>query len=319
MAIDFDRAITTLAAPQFGAVSRDQMSAAGLTSRQIGSRVGSGFLLQFSYRSFAVAGSADTFERRATCALLHSPGAALSFDTVAALCGVHGFKREPIHISEPREFRQKGIDIDLVRHRPRFLPSSHLIRVDGFPATSPTRLCADIAYLKANDWSDRRKARAIEAIWAAGLTTRPLLDSMEKQWCERGRRGSSFLHAFLAERPVEFRPGETSLERRFNEIIVDAGFPRPIPQVDSFGLEGWFGRVDVRDPCVPLIGEVDSDRYHLAPLDKADDKRRDEAAEAAGFKIERFTEFEVWYEPASVVARWRASRNELLRRKRDAI
>lgn len=291
------------------------MDAAGLNARQIKARVKSGFLLQFSHQSFAVAGSEDSFERRATCVLLHSPTAVLSFDTVAAMCGVHGFKREPIHISEMRGFKQKDIDIEVVRHQPVLLPSTHLLRVDDFPATSPTRLCADIAYLKDNLWSDRRKVRSIEAVWAAGLTTRALLDKMEKEWCARGRRGSSFLHTFLAERPVEFRPGETSLERRFNEIIVDAGFPRPVPQVDSFGLDGWFGRVDVRDPDVPLIGEVDSDRYHLAPLDKADDARRDEAAKAAGFKIERFKEFEVWYEPATVVDRWRTARNELLRRK----
>lgn len=291
------------------------MELAGVTARQVLSRVRSGYLIQFSHQSFAVAGSPDTFERRVTCVLLHSRTAVLSFDTVAAMCGVHGFQREPIHISEPRGFRQRDIDIEVVRHQPRLLPAGHLLRVDDFPATSPTRLCADIAYLKANDWSDRRKARAIEAIWGAGLTTRALLDAMEKQWCERGRRGSSFLHEFLAERPTEFRPGESSLERRFNEIIVDAGFPRPIPQVDSFGLEGWFGRVDVRDPEVPLIGEVDSDRYHLAPLDKADDNRRDEAATAAGFRIERFSEFEVWYEPATVVERWRAARRDLLRRK----
>lgn len=208
---------------------------------------------------------------------------------------------------EPRLKRAPTLDgIHVVRHDTLFLPPHHVLEVNGLLVTSPTRTAADLGRLKSIH--PLRAARAVESMWAAGLTNRSLLCSMADEWCERGRRGSAFLHRFLDERGAEFRPPESNLERRFCQVITDAGFPRPIAQVDSGNETTRFGRVDFRDPEVPLIAEVDSDRYHLAPLDVANDLARDSAAADSGFEVERFREFEVWHDRDTVVERWRNAR-----------
>jgi very-short-patch-repair endonuclease len=53
----------------------------------------------------------------------------------------------------------------------------------------------------------------------------------------------------------------------------------------------------------------------VAPLDAEPDARRDIDMGAAGFVTVRFSESEVWYDPKGTVARWRAKRDEM-RRKR---
>jgi very-short-patch-repair endonuclease len=65
---------------------------------------------------------------------------------------------------------------------------------------------------------------------------------------------------------------------------------------------------------LPLIAEIDSDRFHAAPLDAAADAKRDDDMRRAGFEVVRFTESEVWYKPREVVGRWREMRREVRRR-----
>ncbi|MEY2398629.1 MAG: hypothetical protein QOJ00_1803 [Actinomycetota bacterium] len=277
--------------------------------------VARGELVQFSYRAYAVAGSPETSERWAMAALLDAPvGSALSFYSSAAVYKTPGFTLEPIHISVPRQRRsQKGGLADVVHHHPRFFPESHLVVVNGLVVTIPSRTGADLAHLRSIH--PKRAERAVDSMWAAGLTDRRKLTRMESEWCERGRRGSVFLHDYLEARPIEWKPAESSLERRFIEIIVGAGFPSPRSQVDLGDDEQWFGRTDLVDPELPLIAEIDSDRFHTAPLDKAADKKRDESAARAGFEVERFTEREVWHEADKVTARWAAARRRVHRRR----
>lgn len=302
------------AAAQFSAIAWQQLRDAGLSAKQIRTRVERNELLQFSHRSFAIAGSPDTFDRRAKCALLDRPGSALGITTAAAFYGVTGFELEPIHLMEPRLKRSPTLSgIHVVRHDTLYLPPHHVLEINDLTLTSPTRTAADLGRLKSIH--PLRAERAIESMWAAGLTNRTLLQEMADEWCERGRRGSAFLHKFLDERGAEFRPPESNLERRFCQIITDAGFPRPVSQVDSGNESTRFGRVDFRDPELPLIAEVDSDRFHLAPLDVANDRARDQAATTAGFEVERFREFEVWHQRDVVVARWRAARDRARRNR----
>ncbi|HVT78756.1 MAG TPA: DUF559 domain-containing protein [Acidimicrobiales bacterium] len=311
-----DRRALETAARQFGAVSQEQLQLAGLTNRQIRDRVTGEELIRFGVRALAFAGSADVFERRAMCVLLEFPGGSLSFPTAAAHFGVTGYELEPIHVSVPRRTRPRTIDLDVVVHRPLYLPEHHLTQFDnGLVFTTPTRTAADIANLPTTTAS--RAERVVETLWAARLTDRTRLARMAGEWCERGRRGSAFLHAFLDARPAEWLPPESNLERRFIKLIADAGMPRPRSQVDSGG-EDWFGRVDLRDPELPLIAEIDSDRFHAAPLDRASDAARDEAAERAGFTVERFREHDVWHNPSDVIARWRAARLRVRSARPDA-
>lgn len=295
--------IRELAARQFGVVTREQLHDAGLSNWQIRARVASGELVELSHRVFAIGGSVDTFERRAQAALFDSTdGAGLSFTTATGWYRIPGFQRDPIHITEPRELRTRASRVEATRHHPLLLPKHHVIRVNGLAVTTPSRTAADLANIPGMRFD--RAERAIDSMWARGLTNRKKLARMADEWCERGRRGSAFLHEYLDARPAEWRPPESSLERRFCDIVTGAGFPRPISQVNVGTDEAWFGRCDFLDPELPLIGEVDSDVFHTAPLDVASDKARDAEATRGGFVVVRVKEHEVWYDKDEVIRKW---------------
>jgi very-short-patch-repair endonuclease len=139
---------------------------------------------------------------------------------------------------------------------------------------------------------------------------------MAEQWCARGRRGSAFIHAYLEQHPIAWQPPASNLEDRFRRLITDAGLPEPRRQVNLGDLTTWIGRVDFLDPEVPLVGEIDSDLFHIAPLDAESDEAREARLEAAGFVVKRFKESDVWYHGREVVERWREARREAARRGR---
>ncbi|HEY8057701.1 MAG TPA: DUF559 domain-containing protein, partial [Acidimicrobiales bacterium] len=55
-----------------------------------------------------------------------------------------------------------------------------------------------------------------------------------------------------------------------------------------------------------LVIEVQSALYHEALCDQAAEACRREALEAAGYRVEEFTDTEVWFDPAGTVRRLRA-------------
>lgn len=305
-------ALAEIAAVQFGAVARKQTRDAGVTTTALNRRIKAGHFSDVTDRVIVATASTDSFERRAMVALLDAgDGAALSHTTGAAEFGIAGFALEPIHVSRPRRSRREPT-AGVIWHHPRFLPVSHLVRrPNGLTVTSPTRTLADLAGLP--EIHPKRVERAINNAWSSGLTDGRRLTVMAKEWCERGRRGSAFLHEYLDSRAIDWTPPASNLAARFIQIVVDAGMPEPISEVNIGDNERWLGRVDCLDPQYRLVAEIDSDRFHAAPLDQQSDADRDATMEVAGFEIERFKEFEVWHRPSDVADRWRQARDRARR------
>ena len=78
------------------------------------------------------------------------------------------------------------------------------------------------------------------------------------------------------------------------------------------GGDHWVGRVDFRDERLPLVVEVQSERYHTALTDMRRDAERAEALCAAGFETVAVSEEQVWYRPSEVVDAVRTARRRLL-------
>ncbi|MEY2471805.1 MAG: hypothetical protein QOK28_1134 [Actinomycetota bacterium] len=216
-------------------------------------------------------------------------------------------------LMRPRGSVRKSSD-DVVWHRSRFLPAHHLLEVNGLAVTTPARALADWA--ATPKLHPAKFARIVDNCFGAGLVSRRALDEMADEWCERGRTGSAALHAYLESRPKDWVPPASNLAGRFISIIKEAGMPEPRSEV-NVGDVRWLGRVDCLDPDLPLIAEIDSTRYHVAPLDADSDERRDEALLRAGFEVERFSEHEVWYDKANVIKRWRDARTRVRRSRAD--
>jgi very-short-patch-repair endonuclease len=249
-----------------------------------------------------------TFDRDAWVGLYEGgPTAAITTDSALACWGVPGFSQRPIHIGHERNRTTASLE-GVVWHESRFWPDDHRMLLNGMPIVTPTRALFDLA--NANDVNPQRVERAINNAWARRLTSGELLQKMLDEWCKRGRRGSAFLREYLAARPIDWQTPESNLERRFVELIVKAGMPEPKRQRNIGDDASWIGRIDMCDPELPLLGEIDSDLFHTAPLDASADAERDDRLTAAGFRVERFPERQIWYEPGTVVERWRRARHE---------
>jgi hypothetical protein len=308
---DIDLRLHELALGQYGAVGQWQAASLeidGATWRR--RRSGSHWNVATS-RVIVSASAPESFEQQLSIARLDAgPGAALSHPTATNVYDLSGFTQSPIHVSRPR--RNAHTPPEGVKwHHPRLLPAHHILVVNGLPVTSPARMVADLAGLRG---VHAEKARRIaDSAWAAGLVTRSHLERMAEEWCERGRRGSTWLKEYLESRPADWTAPASNVARRFVELIKQAGMPEPRSEVNVGSDVSWLGRVDCLDPELPLIAEIDSDRFHVAPLDQEADAHRDIEMGAAKFHVIRFTEQEVWYDGPGTVLRWRNKRNEVRR------
>ncbi len=130
---------------------------------------------------------------------------------------------------------------------------------------------------------------------------------------EHGRNGTALLRKLVEERGTGYTPPATNLESRFSDLLARECLPPMRRQVDSGG-ERWSGRVDFRAEDLPLVVEVQSERYHSSLSDREADAKRTAGLEADGFVVLEVTDTAVWQDGRGVAQRIRAARRLLLSR-----
>src|SRR5262249_38928443 len=93
---------------------------------------------------------------------------------------------------------------------------------------------------------------------------------------------------------------ESGLELEYLAIVRRARLPVPRLQVEIGDEQGFIARVDSVWDRQLVIGEVDSDRYHTAPLDVDRDELRDKRLRALGYDVARFSEQQIRNRPEYV-------------------
>jgi very-short-patch-repair endonuclease len=299
-------ALRALARAQYHVVSRRQAREAGLDRWQIEAAVASGEWTWSTTRVLRLTGGRASYEQQCMTVVLHT-GGVLGGESTMALCRIPGFpRRGPIHVVIRRGQRIHYSDAAVIS-QVRSLPDHHVMTIAGIPSVTPTRAIYDLA--AEHHWA--KVQRALKNTWRRKLTSGGLIHRMGPEWLKRGRPGTVAMRALLAVTPADYEMPDSNLEERFFSILEVAGFPPLKRQVNMGDDSRWIGRVDGRDPELPLIAEVDSETFHFAPIDGDDDAARDAAFGESGLTIVRFTENEIWHEPAVVVARWRQARAEL--------
>jgi hypothetical protein len=150
----------------------------------------------------------------------------------------------------------------------------------------------------------------LDNLWRRRLVSGCSLLRTLDELASSGRNGVRVMRELLEERGEHYVPPASNLERRFATILQREGDPSLRPQVDS-GEDRWVGRVDFRDPQLPLVVEVQSETYHSSLVDSEHDERRLAALRAAGFTVVDVTDEQVWHRPSEVVEAVRAARNRL--------
>ncbi len=281
-----------LAARQYGVVARSQLVALGMPPAAIDSWVERKRLYVVHRSVYAVGHRALSGRGRLMAAVLAcGPDAVASHRTAAWLWELMPDRRSVIDVTVPTRRRARP---NIAVHTSP-LEQADRGTIDGIPVTSLPRTLLDVAEIVV----PRQLARAVEE-----AERRQVLDLVAiEQMMSRGRRrrGLGRLRAAVAPyKPPPFTRSE--LERRFTELIHEAGLPLPSQNVYLHGYE-----VDAVWEDQRLIVELDGYEYHHTRAAFERDRQRDAMLRAEGWTVLRFTWRQVANDPETVIAALRTT------------
>jgi hypothetical protein len=291
-----DARVAQLAARDWGVLSSAELREAGLSDRQIATRVRDGRLHRWHRGVYAVGHTNLTLQGRFFAAVKASgPDAVVSHVAAAALHGLLEWDHRPVDVSVagPGSRVHAGISA----HRPRALAAGDRTRVQGIPVTSVARTVVDCAaslepraLRRLVRESQGRQLVALPQIAATLLRLRP-------------RRGSRRLRGILATGPA---PTRSELEDIVLDLILGAGLVHPDVNA-PLDIGGRVVRPDFRWPEQRLVVEADGGAWHDHALAREDDAERQAALEAHGERVIRVSYRQAVGQPAQTLARIRAA------------
>ncbi len=273
---DLDRAILRLAQNQHGVVSRDQLTRLGLSRDAITHRLRSGRLHRVHHGIFAVGRPRLSARGRQLAAVMaYGPKAVLSHRSAGALWELIPTSPGFVDVTVPGTSRRPQKQIRI--HRARTLADEDLAEVDGIPVTSVARTLLDLASVL----NAATLVRAVEQAERSGQLDLAALDRLLRRTPRHP--GAGKLRRLVADyaEPV---PVRSELERRFLELVLDAGLPRPRVNSRVAGLE-----VDFFWPQWRLVVELDGRAYHTDPRSFERDRIRDARLQRHRCRVLRVT------------------------------
>jgi very-short-patch-repair endonuclease len=267
-------------------LTRRDLDVLGFSKMAIDHRLATGRLHLISRGVYAVGRPELTPHGRWMAAVLVcGDGAALSHRSAAELWGIGWEEKGRIDVTVARrcEIRRNGLK---VRSRPK-LPERSVVRRFGIPVTNPTQTLVDLA----TELKPVRVERAVNQADVHDLvdpeTLRCSLDAYV------GMPGAKTLRTMLDRHT--FRLSDSDLEIYFRPLALAAGFPLPLSKQWVLGFE-----VDFHFPDHGLIVETDGLRYHRTPAQQARMVKRDQTHTSHGFRVLRFTHWQIAHAPNEV-------------------
>jgi hypothetical protein len=280
-------------------VATRQLDALGYTKSSVAKAAKVGRLHRVHRGVYAVGHHRLTWHGRCMAAALASYPSVASHLSAAWLWGLLRSRPETVHVTSrgPRPGRRP-----FVVHRADLAPAD-LTRRDGIPVTSLSRTVLDVA-VTSRPRTVRRHIQLADDLGVFDL--REMEDLLGRT---RGHRGQAKVRAALElyeERPVFTRSG---LERRFLEVVREAGLPEPAMNhfVAEFEIDAWW-----EDERFGV--ELDVYETHGSRLSFEEDRVRDDQLLLAGIETTRVTGPRLEREPGAVVG---SLRRHLERRSRS--
>ena len=279
------RIIAAIAARQWGLVSRRQLLAAGISDAAISRWLERGLLLRVLPGVYAVGHRPDGVESRLAAALLMAgDGAALSHSSATFWWRITDRPPERADILVPSA-RRSRTEVRFHRSRHRL----DIVYLRDLPVVPPTE--ALFGYAQTATVSQLRRALAeadrLQLLDAGAIRAR--LGS--------GRVGSTRLREALGRHLPELASALSELERRFLELLADAGLPLPEVNVTVGGM-----MVDALYREAGLVIELDGHEFHANAPAAETDRQREMRLRALGLRIVRYTWRQVTTRPAEVLA-----------------
>ena len=278
--------LADLASTQHGVVATWQLQGLGYGRRAVAKAADVGRLHRLHRGVYAVGHRRLTWQGRCMAAVLASYPSVASHLSAAWLWGLLRSRPETMHLTSRRTRRAKRTFVvhtaDLARR--------DLARRENIPVTSLSRTILDVA-VTSRERTIRRHLQIAEDLKVFDL--REMEDLLERT---KGHKGQAKVRAALElhdERPVFTRSG---LERRFLEVVREAGLPEPAMnlfvagyEIDAYWADHRFGV------------ELDVYETHGSRLSFEEDRERDDALLLAGIETTRVTGPRLDREPGAVV------------------
>lgn len=292
MTLDDD--LRRLAGEQHALISRQQARDLGASASALAHRLSGPDWDAPTRRVLRLVGATRTNLQQLMIATLDA-NAAISHSSAAYLWRLPGFGFGRMEVSRLQDVGRLSSPFALV-HRVRHLPELHITERRGIPVTTLPRTVFDLAASIHPGRLDRLVETVIRKSPSVLIGLHHLLEEAGS-----GREGVVAMRAVLAKRPPGYVPTESGLEAQFARILASAG-ERPLERQIDLGGHEWIGRVDFLDRLLSIVFEVDSDAFHSTEVDKAQDRRRDAALEAAGIhEVVRIDETLVWRRPREML------------------
>lgn len=223
-------------------------------------------------------------------------GAVVSHQSAAAIHGFESIRATDVTVtvSHRSTHRLPGV----VVHQATDLLDAHVVEIDALAVTTPARTVIDLAKVLGRS----RLEAVLDNALASSKVNFVELYELFSAIARRGKPGVRKLRELLDERSDGAFVSESELERRFKELVAAAGLPRPQSQFRADWLKQTNGRVDFAYPEKRLVIECDGRRWHSQFDAFEADRRRDNAAQIAGWRIVRFTWRMIRDEPSVVIA-----------------
>jgi very-short-patch-repair endonuclease/predicted transcriptional regulator of viral defense system len=286
--------LARLAAHQHGVVTLRQLYSLGFSDSQVRTRVASGWLHRVHRGVLVVGRPAVTAEGNWLAAVLAcGEGSILSHQSAAELWGIRRRTAATIDVTAPRGGGRRprpGITV----HRVQGVRQDERAFHRRIPATTPARTVLDLA----SKLPYRQLERAVDEAERLGLCTGEDLDEIVRR--HAGRAGVGALR-FLLE---EHRAGSTATCNDFEEKFLALCRRHRLPQPGvNVSLLDYI--VDFLWPRAKLVVELDGRATHGTRRAFQEDRDRDGRLTVAGYRVLRFTWWDVTRRPAVVADRVR--------------
>jgi hypothetical protein len=241
-------------------------------------------------------GSPPTWRRAVAIAVFGSGTGAIASHATAAHLWDLAQRPRTTEVTTPNKGRPSR---NYVIHRSTDLISDDMTEVDGIPLSTVARTLVDIGI----PWGEGMAGRCLDEAVGRGLTSERTVAAVLHRVARRGRNGVGPMRLVLADRLGWSSITESQLEAEFLRIMHAAGIEPPISQVCIVKRGGrLIARVDFVYPELRLVIELDGERYHSDRDTFRKDRRKQNDLTLEGYRVLRFTAWDVFAAPEYVVA-----------------
>jgi very-short-patch-repair endonuclease len=282
-----DEIIAAIATRAQGVVTRPELLAAGLSPKQIDSRIAKGLLIVVYRGVYRVGHTAWSVEAQYTAATKATDGVLYRRSAGHLLRLLKSRFVERPEVLTSTERRVPGIDA----RRTKTLDRRDVTAVSAIACTTVPRTLVDLAAVLDED----ALARACHEAGVLYGTAPRQVDAVLRRL--PNAKGAAALRAIMSG---EVKVSLSKLERAFLELLARHGLPLPITNKLVDGR-----RIDCRWPDHRLTVELDGWRFHNSRHSWEQGNQRERQARIRGERFRRFTYADVLEDPAYMLAELR--------------